>query len=140
MSRTAHAGRRHIVERVAPSLPVIVAFNQPMPDGSTRHCSGRLVAAILCDDRVDHYRVSLGNGVMQLTPPGWIAPASRETVLAAGLAGPEEWEATARAARLAFMERVANAWINAPEHVFAHNLTTAGSLRAVPATDAGEIA
>ena len=123
MSRTAHAGRRHVVERVAADLPVIVAFNQPMPDGSTRRSTGRLVAAILCDGRVHHYRISLGDGVMQLTPPGWIDQASRQTVLDAGLNGPEEWEEAERAARLAFMRRVADAWINTPTHVIVRNMT-----------------
>lgn len=138
MTRTAHAGRRHVVERVAASLPVIVTLNQPLPGGACQRATGRLVAAVLLDGVPHHYRVSLGNGVMQLTPPAWIDRDSRLTVAAAGLPVPEEWETAERAARLAFMNRVADAWINAPASTIAHNLVGMGLQPAALASVTGE--
>ena len=63
---------------------VIVTMHQPGSRGAVVH-AGRLLSAVLRNGRLDHYRVSVGQGCVLLAPASWLPTGSRAAVQAAGL-------------------------------------------------------
>ena len=84
------------VGHVHAAADVTVTAHQPGNSGAIVAHTGRLMAAVLRDGRLDHYRISLGGGVALLAPSRWLTRDSRAAVLAAGLPVPPPEPAAAR--------------------------------------------
>ena len=64
---------------------VTVTMHQPGGASAIIVHTGRLLAAVLRDNRLHHYRVSIGEGLVLLAPPSWLPAHSRAAVREAGL-------------------------------------------------------
>ena len=84
------------VGHIHAATDVTVTAHQPGNAGTTVVHTGRLMAVVLRDGRLDHYRISLGGGVALLAPSRWLTRDSRAAVLAAGLPVPPPEPAVAR--------------------------------------------
>ncbi len=94
------------VGHIHAAVDVVVTVHQPGEAGAIVAHTGRLIAAVLQNGRLHHYRISLGGGVALLAPPRWLARDSRAAVIAAGLPGPPPEPAAVRGpTRLAPLRR-----------------------------------
>ena len=64
---------------------VTVTMHQPGSPGAIVVHTGRLLSAVLRDNRLHHYRVSVGEGFVLLAPHSWLPAHSRAAVREAGL-------------------------------------------------------
>ena len=73
------------VGHIHAAVDVTVTVHQPGGPGAVVVHTGRLLAAVLRDNRLHHYRLSVGGGLVLLAPPSWLPSHSRPAVREAGL-------------------------------------------------------
>ena len=73
------------VGHVHAAKDVTVSVHQPRNAGAVIVHTGRLLAAVLRDNRLHHYRLSIGEGLVLLAPPSWLPAHGRAAVREAGL-------------------------------------------------------